>query len=58
MISRRLPAKSGPMASTFGRVGVRVEIDNDEGVLDGMQVDGLAVTVPKRRTVELHMHLS
>lgn len=48
----------GADSEHLGRVSVRVEINVDDDMLDGMQDDSPVVTVLERRTMELHTRVS
>jgi len=58
MISRRLAARSGPIASTLGRIGIRVEIDDREGVFDGVADGSIVDAVLARDPMDFHIVIS
>jgi hypothetical protein len=58
MISSRLPAWSGPIARTFGRVGVGIEVDDGEGIVQGVEDGGVEDSVLASRPVDLHITIS
>ena len=56
--SRRFPVESGPITRILGWIGVGVEIDRHQLVLDRVQDIVLADAVLAGRLMDLHQRLS
>ena len=53
-----IPRSIGPDREDLRRIRLEVEIDDDNGVVDGMQDVGITDPMSSRRAVDLHTEIS